>query len=310
MTIFPGFDPEAHRRRIEDDGFTVIPDFLDAATLAEVRRVLALLPRHAQSAGTTSRARAPSASTRWSARGRVFWPIVLDPRVLALCEHYLEPGLPAHREPGDRDPPRRDAAAVPLRRHVLPPAAAPADGVAVDDRRGRRVHGRERRHRGDSRQPSLGDERELGGALRRARPRPTPRARRRRGDALGAAGGAVDDAGRRLRRVRRHAAASRRRAIAATGRAARSRTSTASRGRASRRTSSSAFRPGGARDAGAPAASCSATRSTRRSWASSPRAIRARRWRRTTRTRSSRRRAPPARVCRSDGGSSVEQGAD
>ena len=36
----PAFDVAAHVRRIDEDGFTVIPDFLTAADLAEVRRVL------------------------------------------------------------------------------------------------------------------------------------------------------------------------------------------------------------------------------------------------------------------------------
>ena len=34
------FDLDAHARAIERDGYTVIPDLLDAAGLAEVRRVL------------------------------------------------------------------------------------------------------------------------------------------------------------------------------------------------------------------------------------------------------------------------------
>lgn len=86
------FDLAAHARRIADDGYTVIPDFLDPATLAEVRRVLALyLGSH--------RGRNDFEGTRTErvytlvARGRVFWPIVLDPRVLALCEHVLQPGF-------------------------------------------------------------------------------------------------------------------------------------------------------------------------------------------------------------------------
>lgn len=86
------FDLAAHVARIADDGYTVIPDFLDPATLAEVRRVLALyLGSH--------RGRNDFEGTRTErvytlvARGRVFWPIVLDPRVLALCEHFLQPGF-------------------------------------------------------------------------------------------------------------------------------------------------------------------------------------------------------------------------
>jgi ectoine hydroxylase-related dioxygenase (phytanoyl-CoA dioxygenase family) len=84
-----GFDLEAHARAMERDGYTVIPDFLDAARLAEVRRVLAFyLGSH------TGRNSFEGFSTErvytLVARGRVFWDIVLDQRVLALCEKFLE----------------------------------------------------------------------------------------------------------------------------------------------------------------------------------------------------------------------------
>jgi ectoine hydroxylase-related dioxygenase (phytanoyl-CoA dioxygenase family) len=86
------FDCAAHVRRIADDGFTVIPDFLDAGTLAEVRRVLALyLGSH--------RGRNDFEGTRTErvytlvARARVFWSIVLDPRIRSLCEEFLLPGF-------------------------------------------------------------------------------------------------------------------------------------------------------------------------------------------------------------------------
>lgn len=86
------FDLAAHARRIEEDGFTVIPDFLDGATLAEVRRVLAFyLGTHAgrnDFEGTST-----ERVYTLVARGRVFWPIVLDPRILALCERFLAPGF-------------------------------------------------------------------------------------------------------------------------------------------------------------------------------------------------------------------------
>lgn len=86
------FDAAAHARRIEGDGYTIIPDFLSAADLAEVRRVLALyLGSH--------RGRNDFEGTRTErvytlvARARVFWRIALDPRVLALCERFLQPGF-------------------------------------------------------------------------------------------------------------------------------------------------------------------------------------------------------------------------
>jgi ectoine hydroxylase-related dioxygenase (phytanoyl-CoA dioxygenase family) len=86
------FDPAAHARRIEEDGFTIIPDFLDAADLAEVRRVLGFyLGSHA--------GRNDFEGTRTErvytlvARGRVFWRIALDARILALCDRFLRPGF-------------------------------------------------------------------------------------------------------------------------------------------------------------------------------------------------------------------------
>ncbi|HXJ33424.1 MAG TPA: phytanoyl-CoA dioxygenase family protein [Candidatus Eisenbacteria bacterium] len=90
--IPPGFDLDGHVRRIEEEGFTIIPDFLGAADLAEVRRVLGFyLGTHA--------GRNDFEGTRTErvytlvARGRVFWRIVLDARVMALCERFLLPGF-------------------------------------------------------------------------------------------------------------------------------------------------------------------------------------------------------------------------
>src|SRR5215471_21466836 len=87
----PRFDVTSHVRRIEEDGFTILPDFLDADDLTEVRRVLSRYEG-------THAGRNDFEGTRTEriytlvARGRVFWRIALDPRVLALCEHFLEPG--------------------------------------------------------------------------------------------------------------------------------------------------------------------------------------------------------------------------
>jgi ectoine hydroxylase-related dioxygenase (phytanoyl-CoA dioxygenase family) len=86
------FELEAHARRIADDGFTIIPDFLSAADLAEVRRVLAFylgthLGRNDFEGTRTERV------YTLVARGRVFFRIALDPRVLALCSRFLLPGF-------------------------------------------------------------------------------------------------------------------------------------------------------------------------------------------------------------------------
>jgi ectoine hydroxylase-related dioxygenase (phytanoyl-CoA dioxygenase family) len=85
------FDVEAHAAAVERDGYTVIEDFLDAARLAEVRRVLGFyLGSHS--------GRNPFEGHRTErvytlvARGRVFWDIALDERVLALCDRFLLPG--------------------------------------------------------------------------------------------------------------------------------------------------------------------------------------------------------------------------
>jgi hypothetical protein len=88
----PAFDVAAHAKRIERNGFSIIPEFLSPDDLAEVRRVLAFY------LGTHS-GRNDFEGTRTErvytlvARGRVFWRIVLDARVLALCERFLQPGF-------------------------------------------------------------------------------------------------------------------------------------------------------------------------------------------------------------------------
>jgi ectoine hydroxylase-related dioxygenase (phytanoyl-CoA dioxygenase family) len=86
------FDLDAHAARIDRDGYTIVPDFLAAADLAEVRRVLALY------LGTHT-GRNDFEGTRTEriytlvARARVFWRIVLDSRILALCGRFLQPGF-------------------------------------------------------------------------------------------------------------------------------------------------------------------------------------------------------------------------
>jgi len=86
------FDLDAHASAIERDGYTIIPDFMNAARLAEVRRVLAFY------LGTHS-GRNPFEGHNTErvytlvARGRIFWDIALDARVLALCERFLLPNF-------------------------------------------------------------------------------------------------------------------------------------------------------------------------------------------------------------------------
>jgi len=84
------FDLEAHARAIGRDGYTVIEDFLDATVLAEVRRVLGFY------LGTHS-GRNPFEGHNTErvytlvARARIFWDIVLDARIQALCDRFLLP---------------------------------------------------------------------------------------------------------------------------------------------------------------------------------------------------------------------------
>jgi ectoine hydroxylase-related dioxygenase (phytanoyl-CoA dioxygenase family) len=87
-----GFDVDTHARAIDARGFTVIDDFLSPGQLAEVRRVLAFyLGTHA-GRNDFEGERTERVYTL-VARGRVFWDIVLDARIRALCERFLLPGL-------------------------------------------------------------------------------------------------------------------------------------------------------------------------------------------------------------------------
>jgi ectoine hydroxylase-related dioxygenase (phytanoyl-CoA dioxygenase family) len=85
-------DVSAYVREIDAQGYAIIPDFLSAEDLAEVRRVLALylgthLGRNDFEGTLTERV------YTLVARARVFWRIALEPRVMALCAHYLQPGF-------------------------------------------------------------------------------------------------------------------------------------------------------------------------------------------------------------------------
>lgn len=86
------FDVAGHAQRIADDGYTVIPDFLSADDLTEVRRVLGLYLGSHVGRNDFEGTRTERVYTL-VARGRVFWTIALDPRVTALCERFLQPGF-------------------------------------------------------------------------------------------------------------------------------------------------------------------------------------------------------------------------
>lgn len=84
------FDAAAHIARIERDGYSIIEDFLSPATLAEVRRVLGLYLDTHSGRNDFEGTRTERVYTL-VARGRVFWDIVLDDRVLTLCDRFLLP---------------------------------------------------------------------------------------------------------------------------------------------------------------------------------------------------------------------------
>ncbi len=85
-----GFDLAAHVSAIEKDGYTIIPDFLTAQELAEVRRVLGFYLGTRSGRNNFEGYRTERVYTL-VARGRVFWNIALHPRILALCRHYFLP---------------------------------------------------------------------------------------------------------------------------------------------------------------------------------------------------------------------------
>jgi ectoine hydroxylase-related dioxygenase (phytanoyl-CoA dioxygenase family) len=91
MGAATSFDLDAHARALERDGYTVIEDFMDAARLAEVRRVLGFyLGTH--TGRNPFEGRSTERIYTLVARGKVFWDIALDARVLALCDRFLLAG--------------------------------------------------------------------------------------------------------------------------------------------------------------------------------------------------------------------------
>jgi ectoine hydroxylase-related dioxygenase (phytanoyl-CoA dioxygenase family) len=81
----------AHARRIDEDGYTVIEDFLSSSDLTEVRRVLGFYLGTHRGRNDFEGERTERVYTL-VARGRVFWKIVLDARVTAICGRFLMRG--------------------------------------------------------------------------------------------------------------------------------------------------------------------------------------------------------------------------
>lgn len=86
------FDTDAHVAAIDRDGFTIITDFLTADDLKEVRRVLGFYLGARSGRNNFEGYRTERVYTL-VARGRVFFRMALDPRILKLCERYLLPGF-------------------------------------------------------------------------------------------------------------------------------------------------------------------------------------------------------------------------
>lgn len=85
------FDADAHAAEMRERGYTVIEDFVDAATLAEVRETLApyLGSHHGRNdfeGYLTERV------YTLVARGKVFEDLTEEPRLLALLDRFLQPG--------------------------------------------------------------------------------------------------------------------------------------------------------------------------------------------------------------------------
>ena len=85
-------DVSAYARLIDNEGYAIIRDFLSPEDLTEVRRVLALYLGTHQGRNDFEGTRTERVYTL-VARARVFWKIALDPRVMALCERYFQPGF-------------------------------------------------------------------------------------------------------------------------------------------------------------------------------------------------------------------------
>ena len=86
------FEVQHYIAQIQREGYTVIENFLSAQQLAEVRRVLVLyLDTHA-GRNSFEGLRTERVYTL-VARARVMWDIVLDARVMALCERFLMPNF-------------------------------------------------------------------------------------------------------------------------------------------------------------------------------------------------------------------------
>lgn len=85
------FDVDAHEQALRRDGYSIIPDFLDAETLRAVREGLAPFLGSHQGRNNFEGFRTERVYTL-VARGAVFERITEDERVIALLERFFMPG--------------------------------------------------------------------------------------------------------------------------------------------------------------------------------------------------------------------------
>jgi ectoine hydroxylase-related dioxygenase (phytanoyl-CoA dioxygenase family) len=85
------FDADAHAERMREQGYTVIEDFLDAATLAEVRETLQPYLGTHYGRNDFEGFKTERVYTL-VARGKVFERITEEPRLMALLDRFLQPG--------------------------------------------------------------------------------------------------------------------------------------------------------------------------------------------------------------------------
>jgi ectoine hydroxylase-related dioxygenase (phytanoyl-CoA dioxygenase family) len=85
------FDADAHAAEIRAQGFTVIPDFMDATTIARVRETLAPYEDSHHGRNDFEGFRTERVYTL-VARGKVFEDLAEEPRVLAILDRFLQPG--------------------------------------------------------------------------------------------------------------------------------------------------------------------------------------------------------------------------
>src|SRR5215831_7304342 len=86
------FDVDAHAAQIREQGFTVIPDLLDAAQLAGFRRALAPFLDSHHGRNDFEGFKTERVYTL-VARAKVFEEIAADPRILALIGRFLQPNF-------------------------------------------------------------------------------------------------------------------------------------------------------------------------------------------------------------------------